>query len=142
MGNPAPAVKSLTAAAGPAEAPKTPPNMANKQLWGQVIDFSASGFANSSCSGLLSLGKSGEFVNPHKSVSERALPGPIYLMHKKRQPFRAALFQFTPSRCRPMRPCRSAASCASRLWLPPCAWLCCSRPCASCAQPGRRGSQP
>jgi hypothetical protein len=29
MGNPAPAVKSLTAAAGPAEAPKTPPNMAN-----------------------------------------------------------------------------------------------------------------
>ena len=64
MGNPTPAVKSLTAAAPLAEASKTPPNMANKWLWGQVIDFSKGGFANKPGKHLLLLEKAGEFVNP------------------------------------------------------------------------------
>src|SRR5262249_24865027 len=51
------------AAAGPAEAPKTPPNMANKLPRGQLTDFSEGGFANGSGNGLSLLEKSGEFVN-------------------------------------------------------------------------------
>jgi hypothetical protein len=64
MGNPTPAVKSLTAAAPLAEASKTPPNMANKRPCQGVIGFSEDGFANCSGSGLSLPGKSGEFVNP------------------------------------------------------------------------------
>ena len=77
MGNPTPAVKSLTAAARPGEAPKTPPNMANKRPLGQVIDFSEGGFANPSGSGLTLLKKTGEFANPHvfEFAAGKTFPG-------------------------------------------------------------------
>jgi hypothetical protein len=92
MGNPTPAVKSLTAAAPLAEASKTPPNMANKWLWGQLIDFSGGGFANSSGNGLSLLEKSGEFVNPECNghgapaqaiLTVAAVPARIHARHRR-----------------------------------------------------------